>query len=111
MVPGVLALLSTIYRRLQQDGQTSICENKEGMHWQLGMGRQRTASIGRIQDKTHHGTSTGLLRPRRANHNRKRSLKISLLWYTMTIIPGWKMETSGVLIQDNVGRRIQLQHT
>jgi len=44
----------------QQDGQTTICKNKKGMHWQLGMGRQRTASVRRIKDETHDGTSTGL---------------------------------------------------
>jgi len=111
MLPGVLQLLSTIYRRFQQNGQTTICENKEGMYWQLGMGRQKTASNRRSKDKTYHGISTGLLRPPRTNQNRNRRLKIHLLWYTLTTMPGRKMETSGVLIQDNVGRRMQLQHT
>jgi len=69
MLLGVLQLLSMIYRRFQQDGQTTICENKEGMHWQLGIGRQRTASVRRIKDKTYHGASTGLLRPPRTNQN------------------------------------------
>jgi len=42
---------------------------KKGMHWPMGMGRQRTASIGRIKDKTHHSTSTGLLRPPHTDQN------------------------------------------
>jgi len=37
--------------------------------------------------------------------------KIWLLWYTVIAMPGRKMETSGVLIQDNIGRRMQLRHT
>jgi len=53
------------YRRFiegfQQDGQTTICKNKKGIHWQLGMGRQRTARIRRTKDKTRHGSSTGIL--------------------------------------------------
>jgi len=110
MLPGVLKLLSTIYRRFQQNGQTTICENKKRMHWQLGMGRQRTASVRRIKDKTYHGTSTGLLRPPRTNQNRNRGRKIHLLRYPVTTMPGRKMEARGVPIQDNVGRRMQLRH-
>jgi len=109
--PGILQLLSTIHRRVQQDGQTTMCENKKGMHWQLGMGRQRTTSVRRIKDKTHHGTSTDLLRPPRTDQNRNRCIEICLLRYTVTAMPGRKMETSGVPIQDNVGRRMQLRHT
>jgi len=41
MLPTILQLLSTIYRRIQQDSQTTIREDKKGMHRQLGMGRQR----------------------------------------------------------------------
>jgi len=78
------------------------------MHWQLGMGRERTASVRRIKDETHHGTSTGLLRPHHTDQNRKRRLKIRLLRYTGTTMPGRKMETGGVPIQDHVGRRMQL---
>jgi len=111
MLPWVLQLLSTIHRRLQQNGQTTICKNKKGMHWQLGMRRQGTTSIRRIKDKTHHGTSTGLLRPPRTDQNRNRRLKIRLFRYTITAMPGRKMETSRIPIQDNVGRRMQLRHT
>jgi len=111
MLPEILQLLLTIHKRFQQDGQTAVCENKEGMHWQLGMGRQRTASIQRIKEKTYHGTSTSLLQPPRTNQNRNRRLKIRLLRYTVTTMPGRKMETSGVPIQDTVGRRMQPRHT
>ena len=41
------------------------------MHWQLGMGRERTASVRRIKDETHDGTSPGLLRTPRTDQNRK----------------------------------------
>jgi len=108
MLPGFLQLLPTIHRRFQQDSQTMICKNKKGMHWQMRMGRQRTASFRRIKDETHHGTSTGLLRPPRTGQNRDRRLEIRLLRYTVTTMPGRKVETSGVPIQDNVGRRMQL---
>jgi len=46
-----LPLLPTIHRRFQQDGQTTICKTKKGKHWQLGMGRQRAASVRRIKEK------------------------------------------------------------
>jgi len=98
MLPRFLQLLLTINRRFQQDGQTTICKNKRGMHWQLGMGRQRTASIRRIKDEAHHGPSTGLCRPPRTEQNRNRPLEIGLLRYTVTTMPGLKMETSGVPI-------------
>jgi len=111
MFPRLLQLLPTIHRRFQQDGQTLICKNKKGMHWQMGMGRQRTTSFRRIKDETHHGTSTGLLRPPRTDQNRDRRLEIRLLRYTVTTIPGRKVETSGVPIQDNVGSRMQLSNT
>jgi len=108
MLPRLLQLLPTIHRRVQQDGQTTICKNKKGIQWQLGMGRQSTASVGRIKNKTHHGTSTGLLRLPHTNQNQNIRLEIRLLRYTVTTMPGWKMDPRGVLIQDNVGRRMQL---
>jgi len=81
------------------------------MYWQLGMVRQRTASVRRIKDKTYHGTSTGLLRPPHTDQHLKRRLEIVLLRYTVTTMPGRQKETSGVPIYDNVGRRMQLRHT
>jgi len=111
MLPKILQLLPTIYRRIQQDSQTTICKDKRGMHWQLGIGRQRTTSLRQIKDKTHYGASTGLLRPPGSKQNRNRRLEIRMLRYVVTTIPGRKMETSGVPIQDNVGRRMQLRHT
>jgi len=108
MLPRFVQLLPTIHRRFQQDGQTVIGKNKKGMHWEMGMGRERTTSFRRIKDETHHGTSTGLLRPRRTDQNRDRELEIRLLRYTVTAMPGQKVETSGVPIHDNVGRRMQL---
>jgi len=110
MLPRILQLLLTIYRWFQQDSQTTIRQNKEEMHQQLGMGRQRTARVGRIKENTHHSTSTGLLRPPRTDQNRNRRLKIRLLRYTFTTMPGRKMGTSGVPIEDNVGRRMQQRY-
>jgi len=83
---------------------------KAEMHWQRGMGTQRILSIGRIKDKTHYSTSTGLLQPPRTEQNRDRRIKIRLLRDTVTRMPGRKMETTGVPIQHNVERRMQLQH-
>jgi len=111
MFPRILQLLQTVHRRVQQDSQTTIRKNKKGVHWQLGVGRQRTTSIRRIKDKTHDSTSTGLLRPPRTDQNRNGGLKIRLFRYTITAMPGRKMETSGLPIEDNVGRGMQLRHT
>jgi len=101
------------YRRFiegfSRTAKTTICKDKKGMHWQLGMGRQRTASFRRIKDKTHYGASTGLIRPPLTNQNRNRRLEIRLLRDPVTTMPGRKMETSGVPIQDNFGRRMQLR--
>jgi len=108
MLPRVLQLLPGIYRWLQQDSQVAILKDKEGMHRQLRMGRQRTTSIRRIEDKIHHGTGTDLLQPSGTNQDRNRRLKIHLLRYTVTTMSGGKMEASGIPIQDNVGRRMQL---
>jgi len=106
---------SNFYRRFiegfQQDGQTTICKNKKGMHWQLGMGRQGTTSIRRVKDNTHHGTSTGLLRPPGTDQNRNGRLKIRLFRHTITAMPRRKMETSCIPIQDDVRPRMQLRHT
>jgi len=108
MLPRVLQLLQTIYRRLQQDSQSTIRKDKQGMHRELGIGRQRTTSIRQIKDKTQYGTGTDLLRPSGTNQDRNRCLKIRLLRYTVTTMAGRKMETSGIPIQDNVGRQMQL---
>jgi len=110
MLPRFRQLLPTIHRRFQQNIQTTICKNKKGIHWKVGMRRQRTASVRRIKNKTHHSASTGLLRPPRTDQNRNRCLEIRLLRYAVTTIRGPNMETSGVPIQDNVGRRMQLRH-
>jgi len=69
---------------------------------------QRPTSLRRIKDKAHYGTSTGLLRPPRTNQDQNRCLKIRILRYTVTAMPGREMGTSGIPMQDNVGRRIQL---
>jgi len=73
MLPRLLQLLPMIHRRVLHDCQTTICNNKKAMHWQLGMGRQRTASLRGIKDQTHHGTSTSRLQPPRTDQNRKRT--------------------------------------
>ena len=37
MLPGILQLLSTIHRRLKQDGQTAVCEKKACIgNWEWG---------------------------------------------------------------------------
>jgi len=101
-----------LYRRFiecfSRTAKPLYAREKKGIHWKLGMGRQRTGSVRRIKNETHYDTSTGLLRPPISNHNRNRRLEIRLLRYTVTTMPGRKMETSGVPIKDNVGRRMQL---
>jgi len=108
MLPRVLQLLQAIYRRLQQESQTAIRQNKEGIHRQLGIRRQTTTSIRQIKDKTHQSTGTDLLPPSGTTQDGNRRLKIRLLWSTVTTMPGWKMEATGIPIQDNVGRRMQV---
>jgi len=110
MFPRILQLLPRVHRRIQQNSQTTIRKNKEEVPWQLAVGRQRTTSIQRIKDKTHHSTSTSLLQPPRTDQNRNGGLKIRLFRDTITAMPGGKMETSCVPIQHDVGRRIQLRH-
>jgi len=39
----ILQLLSTLYKRIQQNGQTTIRSNQERCH--LGVGKQRTNSL------------------------------------------------------------------
>jgi len=99
-IEGFSALAKRLYARTEK-----------GMHWQLEMGRQGTTSIRRVKDETHHGTSTGLLRPPRTEQNRNGRLQIRLFRYTITPMPGRKIGTSCIPIQDDVGRRMQLRHT
>jgi len=75
-------------------------------NWEWGDKEQQ--AFDEIKDKAQDGTSTGLLRPSHTDQNRKRGLEIRLLRYTVTTMPGWKMETSGLPIQDPVGCRMQL---
>jgi len=108
MLPWVLQLLLTIYRRFQQDSQATIRKDKEGMRRQLGVGRQGTKGIRRTENKTYYSTSTGLVRPPRADPDRNRCLKIRLLRNTIAAMQGRKMEASGIPIKNNVRRRRQL---
>jgi len=102
VLPRLMQLQQTIHRRFQQNIQTTIGENKKGIDRQLRIGRQRTPSIRRIEDKTQHSTSAGLVQLRRTNQYLTRCHKICLLWDTVTTMPRWEMETSGIPIQDNV---------
>ena len=111
MLPRILQLLPTMYRRFQQDSQGTIRENKEGMNQQRGIGRQTTTIIRPIKALTHHSTSTGILRPPHTDQNLNRRLKIPLLRYSVKTMPGQQMETSGIPIQDNVRRQMHLRYT
>jgi len=109
--PRILRLLPTIYRRFQQNSKTIICTNKKGVHRQVGMGRQGTTSICRIRDKAHPSTCPGLLRLPHTNQDRNRRLKIRMLGDTITTMSGWKVESSGILLQNNVESVMQLRYT
>jgi len=111
MLPRFLQLLPMIYGRFQQASQTTIRKNEERLDQQMGMVRKRTGSIRRTKNKTHHSTSTGVLRPSHTNHNRNRHLEIPLLQYTISTMPAREIEASGIAIQDNVGRGMQLRYT
>jgi len=98
ILPRVVQLLLTIYRKLQLNGQTAIGENNKGIHLQLGMGRQITTSMRRIKNIIQHNTGSGLLRPPRTYQDCNRYLKICLLQYTIIVMQGGKMEASGIPI-------------
>jgi len=110
LFPRILQLLLTIYRRFQQNSKTTIC-TKKGVHRQMGMGRKGTTSLQPIENKTHHDTDTCLLQPPCTNPDRNRRFKIHLFQDIVTTMPGRKMATSGILIQDNVRCRMQLRQT
>jgi len=78
------------------------------MRWQLGVGRQGTKGMRRTKDKTHHSTSTGLLRPPHIDQDRKRRLKIRLPRNTISAMQGREMEARGIPIKNNVRRQMQL---
>ena len=109
-LPRILQLLQTVYRRIQQDGQAPIPTHRKEIRQQLGMGRQRTKSIRRTQNKTHHITSTGTLQTWSTNKTRDRRLEICVLRNPITTMRGREMQTSGLPIKDNARRRMQLRH-
>jgi len=73
---------------------------------------ETTTSIRQNEDKTHHYTGTGLLRPPRTNQDRlrNRGFKIRLLRNNIRTVPGQKVETSGWSIQSNVRSGMQLRY-
>ena len=77
----------------------------------MGMGGKRTTSIRRAQEKTYHNTGYGPFRPQGTNQTRNRRFEIRLFRNPVTTMRGWEMETSGLPIQDNAGRRMQLRYT
>jgi len=109
--PRIRQLPPTVYRSVQQDSQTTIGKEKKRMHQQLGVGRHGTKSIRRTKDKAHHSTSTGLFQPSHTNQHRNCRLKICLLRHIISTMPGREIEISGIPIQDNVERPMQLQYT
>jgi len=111
MLPRILQLLPTIYRRIQQDSQTAVRRDKKEMHRQPGIGRQRAKSIQGTKDKAHHSTSAGLFQPPRHNQDRNRGLKICLVRQIIATMPRREMETGGIPIQDHVKCRMQLRYT
>ena len=109
-LPRILQLLQTVYRRIQQNSQTSLSAHRKEVRQQLGMGRQRTKSIRRAQNKTHHVASTGTFQTRSTNKTRDRRLKICVFRDPVTTMRGREMETGGLPIKDDARRRMQLRH-
>ena len=58
-IHGILQLVLTIHRRVQQDSQTPIRQNQEGR--QMGMGRQGTRSVRRITTETMFNPNVDIL--------------------------------------------------
>lgn len=101
--PRILQILPTIDRRFQQNHKTTIRTNKKKQHRQMEMGRQGTITIESIKGKTHHSTGIGLCRPPLTNQGRNTGLKIALVGDIITKVSWRKMESSGILMQKNVG--------
>ena len=109
-LPRILQLLQTVYRRIQQNGQTSLSTHRKEVRQQLGMGRQRTKSIRRAQDKAHNVTSTDTLQTWGTNKTRDRRLEICVLRNPIRTMRRREIETSGLPIKNNARRRMQLRH-
>jgi len=86
MFPKIMQLLPTIYRSFQPNSKTLICTKRKGMHQEMGMGRHETTSIQQIEYKTHHCTSSDLLRAPRTNQDRNRLFKICRLRDTIITV-------------------------
>ena len=68
------------------------------------MDRQGTTRIRRITKKTHNCTVYGLLEPCGTNQDRNRRIEICLLWYPVATMRRWKVEFSGLPIEDYARR-------
>ena len=111
VVPRILQLLSTIHRRIQQNSKTPQWWHSEEVQWQMGMGVKGTTSIRQTQKKTHNNTGYGLLQSQGTDQTRNRHFEIYLLRNSITIVWRQEMETSGLRIQNNARRRMQLRYT
>ena len=109
-LPMILQLLQTVYTRVQQNGQTPIPTNREEVRQQLGLGKQRTRSIRRAQEETHHITSPGTLQTRSTYKTRNRHLEICVLRNPVPTMRGQEVEASGLPIKNNAGRQMQLRY-
>ena len=58
-IHGILQLLPTVYRRIQQDSKTPIRQNQERR--QMGMARQGTSSVRRITTEVMLNPSVDIL--------------------------------------------------
>ena len=110
MFPRMLQRLSMIHRRLQQDGEAPLPSYSEEVWWQMGMGGQRTNGIRWTQNEIHNITSTGPLQTRSTKEARDRHVEIPLFRNHISTIRQWEMETSSLPIEDDDGRRMQLQY-
>ena len=105
-IHGILQLLSTIHRRIQQNSQTTIRQDKERKH--LGIGRKRTRSIRRITKKIVFSPCVDTFQTRKAPSDRNRPMEVRLFRNPFSTRRRWQMETHCLSIEDNGTSGMQL---
>ena len=105
----VLQLLSTVYRRIQQGGQTPIRKNQERHH--MGMGGQGTGSLWRVTTGALLNPGVDILQAREATTCRNRGLEIRLLRNNISTWRRRKMEANSVSVENHGACQMQLRRT
>jgi len=98
-IHGILQLLSTVYRRIQQDSQTPIRQNQERR--QMEMGRQGTSGVGRITTEVMLNPSVDILQARETTAGQNRRFKICLFRHIGPTRQRREVEADSVSVKDD----------